>query len=147
MLYPDVPLNSFLYEHDKWWDRNDQLHAQSRHDGRSQAEGFQAVENRLQLQHVHRENLGLIGSGDWTAGKGGSQTLGVPLALISDPARTPVVVPRNDYHYELDELKNEEEMKPFLLDGKLPVLFVDGHVESMTVAEYEKRNLHLMPKK
>lgn len=37
--------------------------------------------------------------------------------------------------------------KSLLTDGKVPVLFVDGHVESITPSDYVKRNLGTMPKR
>ncbi len=79
------------------------------------------------------------------AGLDQSLTYAVPLSVISDQARTPVVAPRNDYSYGLPDLKNDA-IKPFLLDGKLPILFVDGHIETMKPSEYESRRLNLMPR-
>ena len=36
-------------------------------------------------------------------------------------------------------------MHDLLVDGKMPIMFVDGHVEVMTPAEYVQRELYLMP--
>jgi prepilin-type N-terminal cleavage/methylation domain-containing protein/prepilin-type processing-associated H-X9-DG protein len=93
------------------------------------------------------ENLGLS-SGDWNPGKGGPQSLGIPLASIPDPARTPIVATRGDWHFNFtpDQLK-DPNLTPFLVDGKMPILFVDGHVESMLLAEYASRELYNQPPK
>jgi prepilin-type processing-associated H-X9-DG protein len=34
-----------------------------------------------------------------------------------------------------------------LVDGKVNILFVDGHVESMKLTDYTERALHLMPRR
>lgn len=79
-------------------------------------------------------NLGL-GGGQWTPGGGGPQTKRVNVSMIPEPARTPLVSPRGDWHYTANDLL-EPGIQGFLIDGKLPILFVDGHVETMTPNEY-----------
>jgi type II secretory pathway pseudopilin PulG len=79
------------------------------------------------------------------AGLDQSLSFSVPLSAVTDQARTPIVAPRNDYTYNLADLKSDA-IKPFLMDGKLPILFVDGHIETMKVSEYESRRLNLMPR-
>ena len=79
-------------------------------------------------------NLGL-GGGDWTPGGGGPQSKRVNLSMIPDPSKTPLVSPRGDWHYSTNDLL-EVGIKGFLVDGKLPILFVDGHVETMTPNDY-----------
>lgn len=92
-------------------------------------------------------NLGLVKSEDWGPGKSGPQTNRVNLSRISDPGRTPIIAPRANWHYEFTEAQIKEEgLKQFLVDQKIPILFVDGHVETMTLKEYPARNLHLMPR-
>ncbi len=86
----------------------------------------------INLQIV--SNLGL-GGGDWKPGGGGPQSKKVNLAMIPEPGRTPLVSPRGDWHYSTNDLL-ETGIKGFLVDGKLPILFVDGHVETMTPNEY-----------
>ncbi len=86
----------------------------------------------INLQIVN--NLGL-GGGDWTPGGGGPQSKKVNLSMIPEPSRTPLVSPRGDWHYSTNDLL-EVGIKGFLVDGKLPILFVDGHVETMTPNDY-----------
>jgi len=38
-------------------------------------------------------------------------------------------------------------MKSFLIEDKMPVLFIDGHVENMTTREYLSKRLDDMPKR
>lgn len=85
-------------------------------------------------------------SGDWSAGKGGPQAYGTPIAAISDTARTPLIAPRGDWHYTYtpDQIK-DANLQDFLVDDKMPILFVDGHVESMRLEEYVDRKLYLAP--
>lgn len=102
----------------------------------------------LNLQIV--SNLGL-GGGDWKAGGGGPQTKRVNLSMIPEPQKTPLVSPRGDWLYYTNDLL-EAGIKGFLVDGKLPILFVDGHVETMTPNEYvlprpKGRDLGNFPKK
>jgi len=69
-----------------------------------------------------------------------------PLASFSEPARTPLVAPFSNRFYKASDLTGAD-MKAFLVDNKMPVLFVDGHVESMSPSEYVSRKLDEMPKK
>lgn len=80
-------------------------------------------------------NYNLTGSFDWNASEGGPQTKKINISRIPDPARTPLIAPRWDWHYTANDML-DKAMLPFLVDGKLPVLFIDGHVESMTPNEY-----------
>jgi prepilin-type N-terminal cleavage/methylation domain-containing protein/prepilin-type processing-associated H-X9-DG protein len=90
-------------------------------------------------------NYKVTGSYDWAAAEGAPQTIGIPVSKIPDPSRTPLVGTRANWHYSGKELTTAE-VKPFLVDGKLPILFVDGHVETMTQQEYLTRKLEDMPR-
>lgn len=67
------------------------------------------------------------------------------LAAISEQSRVPIVAPWDDYHYTSIK-KDSSNIKQFTTDGKLPILFIDGHVETITPKDYEARRLHLLPK-
>lgn len=83
----------------------------------------------------------------------------VPLAFIPEPARTPLIASHFDWHlYQFlsgTALKNPAQNDQFLIDGKMNILFVDGHSEmirftdskgkAMPVCEYVERKLHLQP--
>lgn len=91
------------------------------------------------------KNLGKD-SGDWTPGSGGAAEYGVPLGSVSDVARIPIIAPRANFHYSGSDL-SEPGMKDFLIDGKVPILFVDGHVETIFPKDYMARKLDDLPRK
>lgn len=75
-----------------------------------------------------------------------SQTIPVPLNLIPQPERTPIVAPRGDWHFVYDAAQlSDQAMQGLLVNGKVPILFVDGHVETMPLKEYADRGLINMP--
>ncbi len=89
-----------------------------------------------------------------------------PLSMIPEPARTPLLMPHWDWHSSnflvgnlLNSPKDAQNPKgkaaQFMIDGKMNIIFVDGHAEIIQVAkpdgsttqnnEYVRRRLHLMP--
>jgi prepilin-type processing-associated H-X9-DG protein len=81
----------------------------------------------------------------------GPEGQGVPLSRIPEPSRTPLAwTTRNGFYKasDLTALKKASSLdNALLVDGKIPVLFVDGHVENLTPAEYVTRKLGEMPTK
>jgi prepilin-type processing-associated H-X9-DG protein len=67
------------------------------------------------------------------------------LAAVESPARVPIIAPGDDYHYTTIKA-DSKAIKQFTVNGKFPVLFVDGHVENVSPREYEANRLHLMPR-
>ena len=78
-------------------------------------------------------------NGEWQANKA------IPLSAIGDTARTPLIAPAPDYHYGTIKDK-DPRLEQFLIKNQLPVLFVDGHVETISPKEYTERKLDLMPR-
>ncbi len=78
-------------------------------------------------------------------------TTSVPLAAIPEQNRTPLIAPCDDYIYrystagEIAGFKNGA-LKELAVEDKIPVLFVDGHTETMTPTEYTTRKLHEQPR-
>lgn len=76
-------------------------------------------------------------------------TARVPLAALTDPGRTPLIAPFNNYFFRFDEseLKGFDKipLKDLATDGKIPILFLDGHIESMTPSDYTDRKLSDVP--
>ena len=82
-----------------------------------------------------------------------------PLAAISEPARTPLIVPHWNWHsgdfLSGTALNDLSRSKTFISDGKMSIVFVDGHAEAlqfldakgnaMAVCEYAARGLDKMP--
>ena len=75
--------------------------------------------------------------------------VGVSMARIASPERTPLIAPYNDFHFRFDDSQisafNRNPLQGLLVEGKIPVLFVDGHLETMTPKEYQDRQLSKMP--
>ncbi len=70
----------------------------------------------------------------------------VSLAAIREPERTPIVMPHWSWSYKCDLREaNDKKFEPFLVNNRLPVLFVDGHVETLSPKEYAKRKLDKAP--
>lgn len=83
----------------------------------------------------------------------------VPLTWIPEPARTPLLVSHFDWHtYQFLQgtaLNYPKQNAQFLIEGKMNVLFVDGHSEllrfvngkgeALPVCEWVERKLHLQP--
>lgn len=86
-------------------------------------------------------------------GDGGDPlTISVAMTTISEPERTPLVAAGTDISFRYDtgtEFNKFKQgaAKDMLIDDKLPVLFVDGHVESIAPKEYLSRELYAQPRK
>jgi prepilin-type processing-associated H-X9-DG protein len=76
-------------------------------------------------------------------------TVNLALANIPDQGRTPIAAPNTNWTYRYDSGETakfeRDPAKELLSDGKVPILFVDGHVESMTPKEYRDKGLDQMP--
>ncbi|RYD41648.1 MAG: type II secretion system protein [Verrucomicrobiaceae bacterium] len=74
----------------------------------------------------------------------------VPLAAIDEPNRTPLIAPCDNYYYRYDEEEilgfNRGTLKDLMVDGKVPILFVDNHLETIVPKEYIERQLHFLPR-
>jgi prepilin-type N-terminal cleavage/methylation domain-containing protein/prepilin-type processing-associated H-X9-DG protein len=141
-IYPDVEPS--LFNDRKWWDLNKPFLRNPLMTDSTKPLAFQPWFPGY--SYNMGINYNLTGSSDWNANGGGTQTKGINISKINEPARTPLVGTRGDWHYSGDDLV-QAEVKNFLVDGKLPILFVDGHVETMTQREYTARKLKDMPKK
>lgn len=76
-----------------------------------------------------------------------AKTTGINLATVREPQLSPIIVPHWDYFYLLNsgEAKNKK-FEPYIVKDRIPVLFLDGHVDTMTPEEYSKRELDRAPK-
>lgn len=90
--------------------------------------------------------LGLDGS---SPGQIELEATAVPTSIIDQPANTPLIAPCNNYFYRYDAAEiggfENSVLNEFLVDQKIPVLFVDGHVSMYRPKEYVDKELHLMP--
>jgi prepilin-type N-terminal cleavage/methylation domain-containing protein/prepilin-type processing-associated H-X9-DG protein len=144
LTYPDVELPAFSTTN--WWEtaepvmRNPLLEK-----GRFKPWFSGYAMNYSLAVNATSGKTGAFGSGD------GPDSQPIPLSRISDPARTPIVSTTRNWFYraaDLTALATPSSLdKSLLIDGKVPVLFVDGHVETMAPPEYITRNLGSMPTK
>lgn len=74
-------------------------------------------------------------------------TTPVNLLTIRDPERTPIVRPHWTWSYNGDKKEGtDKRLLPYLAGGTLPVLFLDGHVETMTPLNYAAKELDQVPR-
>jgi prepilin-type N-terminal cleavage/methylation domain-containing protein/prepilin-type processing-associated H-X9-DG protein len=148
LTYPDMALSDMRNE--KWWNDHKPFVKNPLANATSKPQPFRPWWPGYAYNMQIVSNLGL-GGGTWAPGGGGPQTKKVNIAMIPEPERTPLISPRGDWHYSANDLL-EEGIKGFFVDGKLPILFIDGHVETMTPQEYvlprpRGRDLGSMPKR
>lgn len=71
----------------------------------------------------------------------------VNLVTLKNAERIPIVMPHWTWHYTCDNREAaDKRFEPYLAGSRLPVLFIDGHVETMTPREYARRGLNKLPK-
>lgn len=132
LTYPGTDIAKFSDE--KWWDANKPFVKNPLVNAQSKPQPFKPWWPGYAINLQISSNL-FPGNSDWAPGAGGPQARKINLSMIPDSAKTPIVAPRGDWHYSSNDLL-EKGIKDFLVDGKLPILFVDGHVETMTPNEY-----------
>ena len=150
LAYPDVPLGRMT---DQWYETTKPFMRNPLCTKISKPYKFAHWNPGYAINMQIAENLGLNRgtSGSWAPGQNGPQNRGVPLLAITEPGRTPMIAPRGDWHYVTSSLQSKD-IEGFLVEGKLPILFVDGHLETMTPNEYvlprpKGRDLGNVPKK
>lgn len=73
-------------------------------------------------------------------------TTPVNLNTLDDQQRIPIVRPHWTWSYTGDKKEAiDKRLAPFLAGGNLPVLFLDGHVESMTPLSYANQGMNKRP--
>lgn len=76
-----------------------------------------------------------------------SKYTAVNLNSIPNETVTPMVVPHWSWSYKLDKKEaGDTRFAPFLVNGSLPVLFLDSHIETLTPKQYVAKGLNLVPK-
>ncbi len=140
IVYPDTPVAEF--RKDQWWESTKSF---MRNPMLKESAGWTPLNPGYAMNLMVAQNLAAAQTPQSTA----DLATVVSLASIPDPERTPIVAPNNisTYTYDTAEIAkfDESPLKELLSDGKAPILFVDGHVESMTPEEYANKNLDEMP--
>jgi prepilin-type N-terminal cleavage/methylation domain-containing protein len=72
--------------------------------------------------------------------------VGVNLNAVQDGTKVPIIIPHWGWSYVGDKKEmSDKRFEPFLVSDRIPVLFLDSHVEVMTPKEYVSRGLNAVP--
>lgn len=142
-IYPDT--DPAQLKNNSWWESTNPIFHNPQCTSKSKPYPLKHWNQGFAMNRMIAKNLG-HDSGNWSPGMGGAAEYGVPLGLIPEPARTPIIAPRANFHYFGGDLTGAG-MEDFLVDKQLPILFIDGHVETMAPSEYISRKLDLVPTK
>jgi len=129
------------YLNDRWWKENKSIFINPLHptkDIKAKSVGY-AMNAALgaNIARARGEDLSIEES----------KITGINLNTVREPERSPVVVPHWEWFYTLDSSEsNSPKFEPYLVNDRIPVLFLDGHIETMTLRDYKKRDLDKMPK-
>lgn len=146
LAYPDEDAAGFRLK--DWWANNECFMRNPLFKESAQPRGWEPLNPGYGLNEMIPENLALAASGIVPT-RTELHKINTPLGALADPGRTPLVAPCDNYFFRYDtgQLKTFENstLKDFLFNNKVPVLFVDGHVEEISPFEYEERKLYLVP--
>lgn len=146
IAYPDTDPARFRTQ--SWWDGNDCFMRNPLFEASDTPRGWSPLNPGYGFNEMIAENLERAANNP-VPSRDELHEISTPLAGINDPGRTPLVAPCDNYffRYDSEELAGFQSgtLKNFLTNGKVPILFVDGHVETIPPSEYEERKLYLMP--
>jgi len=146
LLFPKTDPDEFKTE--EWWKRNDTFLRNPLFETSAKPRGWEPLNPGYAINEMIPENLALASTGTIPS-HDELLSSSVPLAALGDPGRTPLIAPCDNYffRYDRDQIKEFENgtLKDLLIEGKVPILFVDGHVESIRPTEYIARKLYLVP--
>ncbi|MBC8128673.1 MAG: type II secretion system protein [Gloeobacteraceae cyanobacterium ES-bin-144] len=134
LAYPDVERSKIKWD-TAWWNANQPFLRNPVMTATSKPKAFKPWFNGYAYNYQITAKLGNY-----------KEDFSPSLSSISEPERTPFVVPFWNTRYGTGDISGTD-MKSFLVDKKMSVLFVDGHVEAMTPKDYLARKLNEMPKK
>ncbi len=146
LMYPNTALSEFKSQ--VWWDNNKTIFRNPLLKKNSKPRGFSPTSPGFGMNEMIAENIAISTTGS-APGHLQNIAVSVPLAAIPDPGRTPIVAPSDTYYYRYDDAQISQfqrgTLKELSTDGKVPILFLDGHAEAMTPKEYRARNLSKIP--
>ncbi len=151
LLFPDVSKKT-ISESKDWWFKTEPVVKNPQMPSTSFETCYSGYAMNLMIPENHYQKTN---TRDW------EQILRhrTPLAAISSPERTPLIVPHWNWHtgdlLSGNKLGNLEKSKVFLTEGKMTVVFQDGHAEpiqfatpagkALDTSEYARRGLNQMP--
>ncbi len=131
MVYPDTRLDTMRNK--TWWDQNKVVLKNPMYKASTLLKPGYAM-NEMIATNIDAGN---------------DLSTAIPLSLIPDSSRTPLIAPYTDFHYKFSSGEvagfDKAPLANLLLEGKLPVAFVDGHLETMPPREYLNRKLNDQP--
>jgi prepilin-type N-terminal cleavage/methylation domain-containing protein/prepilin-type processing-associated H-X9-DG protein len=143
MSYPQTDPSDFKTK--DWWKNNKTF---VRNPLLKESAGWEPLIPGYALNQMIPENLA-IASGNPVPSQNELLASSVPLAVLSEPSRTPLIAPCDNYFYRYDAAEingfKTGALKDLLTEGKVPVLFVDGHLETISPTEYQERQLDRIP--
>jgi prepilin-type N-terminal cleavage/methylation domain-containing protein/prepilin-type processing-associated H-X9-DG protein len=146
LLFPDTDPAKFKTK--AWWDGNDTFIRNPLFEETATPRGWTPLNPGYGMNEMIAENLALASTGV-VPPRAELHVTKTPLAALAEPGRTPLIAPCDNYFFRYDPAEiagfKSGTLKDFLFEGKFPVLFVDGHVETVTPSEYLARKLYLLP--
>ena len=146
LLFPDTAPEDFKTK--AWWEKNKPFLRNPLLLESATPRGWSPLNPGYALNEMIPENLALAADGVVPA-RDELLAIRVPLAALADPGRTPLIAPFDTWTFRYDPAEiasfSGGTLKQLLVEDKVPILFVDGHVESITPAEYLEKKLYLVP--
>jgi prepilin-type processing-associated H-X9-DG protein len=145
LMFPDTELSQFKSMN--WWKTNKTIFRNPLLKDNAMPRGFSPTTPGFAMNEMVSENLTRLTGGTPSHDENLINT--VALASVPDPARTPIVAPSDNYFYRYDDAElggfQKGTLKDLLIEEKVTVLFLDGHVESISPKDYSARKLSKMP--
>lgn len=147
MLYPNEE-DPNIFRTKDWWNKNEVFLRNPLLKENARPNGWTPLNPGYAMNMMLSENIA-IAKGEAAPSQEEALRTVIPLAVLADTARTPLIAPCDNYYYRYEPGDingfNNGTLKDLLSEGKFPVLFVDGHIESVTPSEYVSRELYLVP--
>lgn len=145
MVYPDTKPADFKTA--KWWDKKRVFLRNLLFAENAKPRGWSPLNPGYALNEMVAENLAFAKGANPSHPE--LMAISVPLAALGDPGRTPLIAPCDNYYYRYDAAEiagfKSGTLKDLTTDGKIPELFVDGHIEVMIPDDYLTRKLSEIP--
>lgn len=138
LAYPDATTNQIASDKNWWLTNKPFMYNPLKKDFYTQGT-FNGAKNGFGMNTVLSDKLN---DSQDTLGQPedkGPQSKGVAISKIPRPARTTLFSISTDYGFT-DSTFKQPACLPLIQDGKVPMMFVDGHIETVAVLNYVKEN-------
>lgn len=150
MLYPDT--DPLQFKTKPWWEKNKSFLRNPMFKENARPRGWAPLNPGFAFNEMLAVNIlkAQQADGSGTGTDTDPLAYSVSLASLFEPERTPLIASYDDYHFRYDDVQlaatKSGTVKDLMMDGKIPVLFVDGHIETIVPLEYSQRKLSEMPR-